>query len=120
MGLKTLPAKIGPGEDLVLMHFVHFEHEIVFVFMHQIPGVTGLLALHIFEKVRGAKEMEFFISTQKQAQEGVESNEMVHVCVRDKDMVYLEEVPCRKPPQIPQIKHQGPFFKEKGYEKAGI
>ena len=75
------------------MYFADYDPELMLIFIYQVPGVGTEFSLHVSEEVRWTKDMENLVSSQEQPQEGVESDEVVHMGVGNKDMALFQQVP---------------------------
>ena len=58
--------------------------------------------------------------SQQQTQQLVETHEVIHMGVADKDVAGFEQVAGGKVAYIPQIEEQGPFLKRQGNEQSGV
>jgi hypothetical protein len=96
------------------------QFEIIQVLVDQIPGVPGQFSFHAAEEARRSVHTEVSVSAQKNPEQGVKSNKMVHVGMGHKNMTHLEEVSRRKGTQITEIEKKGPPFKKKGDKQPGV
>ena len=64
--------------------------------------------------------MQRLAAAQKQPQQAVEADEMIHVGVADKDVADLQDVPRRQCRDLTQVEQKGSLLEQKGQEKAGV
>ena len=64
--------------------------------------------------------MDFLVSSEEKAKEGIKADKMIHVGVCYKDMSDLQKISIGQCGYISQVEKQCPPFKKKGDEKPGI
>ena len=72
--------KRGPA-DLLAIEFTHFDGQRIAI--HKVPGVSPELAVHILNEARRPVQAKCFASSQRDADDGVKADEVVHVRMRD-------------------------------------
>src|SRR3989475_7224182 len=101
-------AKYG-GADLPGMEFARLDRQRVAV--HEVPGVAAQFPLDVGDQPRRAIKAERLTPSQRDAQQPVEPDEVVHVRVRD-ERVHGAQQPrraqCRVVAQIEQKRAPGP------------
>ncbi len=90
------------------------------VAIHEIPGIAPQLALHIVDQPGRAEEPERLAAPQGDTKNGVESDEMVHVCMRDKNFASPEQSGRSQTFVVPEIKEQGSLGPANLHIDAGI
>lgn len=107
-------------DQMVLMHFHHFDGDGLTIVVHKVPRKPRQLALDIGDEVCGPVQGERLPAPEDNAQQMVETDEMVDMRVADKNMGDLEQVHIGHGGQIAQIKQQrAPLMKEL-YQNPGV
>lgn len=81
--------------------------KVVRVVLHEIPGVGRQFVLKLPEEPRRAEEAQVLVPAQAEPEQMVETDKVVHVGVRYKDVIDLQELAGRKVMQIPEIEKEG-------------
>jgi hypothetical protein len=117
---ETVFAEVSSCSASFLVHLRHFQLEIVRIFVHQVPRVARELSLHSFKKTGRPEKMKLFFTAQRDPEQGVESDEMIHMGVSHKNVLDLEQFSRRKGVKIPKIKEDGFPLIQEGNEKTRI
>ena len=102
--LKSVDRPEGAFKQTAFAHFNHFYGERFRIQFNQIPGEPGQFAFHVLNNIFRTKNCQRFFPTKKRSQQPVKTNEMVNVCVADKNMGNFEKGSVWQGGQIAQVK----------------
>ena len=95
------------------MHFRDVESEIIGVVFHEIPGVGIDLILYLTVEAGGAKDGDVTVTAQAHPEQIIESYKVIHMGVRNEDMIDLKKFSRAEIVKIPQIEEKrSPFMPE--------
>ena len=98
----------------------HLEHKVAFIAFNKVPAVRPELVLDRFDKARGSIDTDGLLSPEKQPQQLVETGEVVHMPVRDKDAADAQELARSKPAEIANVEKQRAPLEYEIQVKTGI
>src|SRR5512136_1559250 len=95
------------------MHFRDMKSEIIGVVFHKIPGIGIDLILYLTVEAGGTKDGDVTVASQTHPEEIIESYKVIHVGVRNEDMIDLKKFSRAEIVKIPKIeKKRSPFMPE--------
>ena len=74
----------------------------------------------LVEKAGRTEQMELFVAPEKNAQQSVETDKVVHMGMRDKDMGNPQNLARRKRSDVAEIKQDGTALEEKIHKYSRI
>ena len=89
------------------MHFRNMDGKIIGVVFDKIPGIGVDLAFYLLVKARRAENGDMAISAQTDPEQIIESYEVIHMGVRNEDMINLKKFSRTQIVKITQIKKNG-------------
>jgi hypothetical protein len=102
------------------MQFADQQGEVTFVVVHQVPGIGRELGLHLGEDARRPEELDRVRPAERDAQQPVETHEVVHVGVRDEHMADAQQLAWRQRADVAEIEEQGALFEEEIDQEPGV
>ena len=112
--LRCLKALASPkyGDPCFMrVKFVHFDGQGIAI--HQIPRVPLQLSADIGNEPRRPVQPEGLVPAECDPEQTVKSNEVIHVCVRNEDVIGAKEMGGTEKVLLPQIEEQRsarPFY----------
>ena len=82
---KTVGGLECRAQDFLTTEFTDLNSQ--WIAVNQIPGVPAELTVHIVDQSRRTIEAKRFPASQRHSHDGIEPDEVVHVCMRDKNIV---------------------------------
>ena len=93
--------------------FGYNKDEIEGVPVDEIPAIRMELCVHLFDEVCRPIKVECLLSPCEHAQQSIETDEMIDVGGRDKDMLQTVDLSRRQTGKIAQVEEHGMFFEER-------
>jgi hypothetical protein len=87
LGLESLSAAILSADLMLRVYFCHEQLKVIGVIGHQIPRIGAELVLHVPQKIGRSVKMNAPVSPQRNPQELIKTDEMVHVGMGDENEV---------------------------------
>jgi len=122
--IGTLKAR-APGElrrcqPSCLVDLSHAENQIAIIALNEVPSVSSELVLDRINNALVPINAKRLLPAKKAPQQLVETGEVVHMEMRDKDVADAQELARSESPKIAKIEKQRPPLKNKIHVKPGI
>ena len=90
------------------------------VVIDEIPGIPTQLSRNVFDQAGRTIDLQSLPTAQRDPQQTVESDEVVHVRMGDKDLASFEEARGRKRLVFPEVEHESPVCPPYLNKQAGV
>ena len=93
--------------------FGYNKDEIEGVPVDEIPAISMELVLYLFDEVCRPIKIECLLPPCEHAQQSIETDEMIDVGVRDKDMLQAVDLSRRQTGKVAEVEEHGMFFEHR-------
>ena len=118
MTLKPIGCEEGGAPDCLLVEFLHGDSERVPI--QEVPGIAMKFSLNIGDEAGRPVEVECFPASKGDAEQRIEADKVVHMCVRNEDVAGPQEAGRAQGIVVAQIEEESAFGPAHFHEQAGI
>jgi hypothetical protein len=96
----------------VIIDFGNIDVQVIRVIVDKVPGIRVYFSQDVAVESGRAEQVKLFLTSETESQKMIESDEMVHVRMRDKNCINLEDFARGQEMYISEIEEDGLSAKE--------